>query len=42
MGSSAWSVVLAILGLPVACAPAFLYWLCNLGVQVIEQPGRTG
>ena len=42
LGSTRWLVVLAVVSLPVACAPAFLYWLCNLRVQISEQTGRTG
>jgi hypothetical protein len=37
-GSVGWLIALAAVSLPVACAPAFLYWLSNLQVQVVEYP----
>ncbi len=41
-GSVGWLIFLAAISLPVACSPAYLYWICNLQVQVVDYPQQPG
>jgi hypothetical protein len=41
-GSVGWLTAPAAVSLPVLSAPAFLYWLSNPQVQVVEYPPQPG